>query len=97
MRQQLLELGADAPSLEDCPRSIEDFPHIVHNTMEIYELLPDEYIIAPNGKTLYKGKDLSTINTFFELFYVDNIPDKKLIIELIGLLDVKTRKALNKK
>jgi hypothetical protein len=97
MREQMLELGAPAPDMSECPPDITDFPPLVEISMEIFGMLQDDIIIAPDGSSRYKGKIMSNIETLFDIYYIKDRSDKKFILELISILDMRARKDLNRK
>ena len=97
MRQQMVEIGGIAPSMEDCPPDMDEFPVEVTTAFDIFSLLPDRYLPKMEGKPIYLGKDLSSINMFFELYYITSSEEKLDILKFINILDSSARKELNKK
>lgn len=93
----MLSLGAPAPDMSECPPDIVDFPPIIETAMDIFGMLQDDIIIAPDGTSRYRGKIMSNIETLFDIYYIKDRSDKKFILELIGILDMRARKDLNRK
>ncbi len=78
------------------PIDIEDFPQIVRDALEIFNRLPDTYVSTDLGP-LYTGKNLGTINVFFDHVYLENRKDRALALEIVQHLDQKAVKREVKK
>lgn len=96
MRKQLIDLGVEPPGLDEMPLAIEDFPSIVHTAFDIFNQLPDEYIPRMDAPPFYSGKNLECLEMMFNLHYISSVEEKRLLIELINILDLQARKDLNK-
>jgi hypothetical protein len=70
---------------ERCPPEIEDFPHSVHTSMNIFNSLGDR-IYSDVG---YIGKDFTNLEIFLTLYKVESY-EKDWIMELILFLDTRT-------
>lgn len=91
-----MDLGQEPPPLSEMPLEFEDFPTIVHTSLEIFNNLPDTYVSRMEAPPLYTGKDLSSLPVMYELHYVTDLEDKRMVLEFINLFDIQARKDLNK-
>lgn len=78
------------------PVEFSDFPPMVRDAIEIFNRLGDRFTSTELGP-LYIGKDLSTLELFYSIYKVDDVDDKKLIMEIIQHLDSKlVKQAISK-
>lgn len=91
----MLALGEAAPSLENAPDDLEDFPDEFITGIEIYNKLPDRYL-ADAEKVIYLGKDFSIFDNLCHLYYIETIEDKRdmhYIISTIDSVNIKQRQS----
>ena len=73
------------------PPELEDFPSYVHRALDIFNKLPDIYTSTQNA-LLFTGKDLSSLETLYRIYEVEDNEEKRLILDVITLLDTRARK-----
>lgn len=75
-------LGTD-PKEDEVPVELDDFPSEVQTAFEVYQVLQDHW---EGMSGTYMGKHLSGIRDIFDIFEIEH-SDRKLILELISLID----------
>jgi len=73
------------PIESEIPVEISDFPELVQTCFIIYDRLSD-IIDSMNGN--YYGKDYSIVFKLFELYYIDNIDDQRLCMDILRSMDI---------
>lgn len=96
MRKQWIELGQPPQPMSDCPASLEDFPSLVHTSLEIFGNLGDVYIPRMEGAPYFQGKDKSNIDILFRLHYIEDTEEQLIVLSLLNLLEARAKKDLNK-
>lgn len=79
------------PKLSEMPIDIADFPPLVRDALEIFNRLGDSYVSTDLGP-LYMGKNLITLETFFNIYEIENKADQRLVLEIVQHLDAKAVK-----
>lgn len=68
---------------KDIPVEVTDFPPEVQTAFEVYQVLQDHW---EGMSGTYMGKNLTGVKDILDIFEVDPL-DRKLILELINLID----------
>jgi len=83
---EMCEQLGQVPVEAEIPPEFHDFPYIVQEAINIYQMLGDR-IVADIG---YLGKDFSSLNTLFDIYEIE---EKELALEVIMWLDRRNIKA----
>lgn len=67
------------------PLDIGDFPPIVEMALIIYNKLRDTYI--PGDMPHYIGKDLAPITSLFDIYEVNDLEERRFIMDVLSILD----------
>lgn len=86
---QMCEMMGDTPDPRKLPPEYMDFPGYVHDSIDIFNALPDTY--SGGMSTVYVGKDLSSLSVLFDLFLVAQDYRMK-VFRVIQFLDNRARK-----
>lgn len=80
---EMCEMMRTAPREEEIPLELDDFPGEVQTAFQIYQILQDHW----DGMSgTYMGKNLNGLGEILEIYEVEQ-SDKKLILELIAIID----------
>ncbi|QQO38507.1 hypothetical protein VPG01_149 [Vibrio phage VPG01] len=89
------QLG-ETPDPKRIPVDFSDFPSLVKDAIEIYNRLGDRFTSTDLGP-LYIGKDLNTLDLFYNVYQINDMEDRKLVMEVIQHVDSKmVKKAVSK-
>ncbi|AKY02262.1 hypothetical protein AEO54_281 [Vibrio phage vB_VorS-PVo5] len=73
------------------PVDFSDFPLLVRDAIEIFNRLGDRFTATDLGP-LYIGKDLSTLELFYNVYSIEGVADRREVLEIIQHLDSKVVK-----
>jgi len=76
-------IGTD-PVDSDIPIEFEDLPNFIQNTFNIYTFLGDRW---EGMSATFMGKDYSIVFNLFEIFEVENIAEKQLMLRIMSIID----------
>jgi len=79
------------PEEGSIPIGLEDLPHLVQKSLQIYSLLPSGF---DSNSGIYTGKILTLIPFLFDIY---NIEDKKQTLDIIIIADQINKEIVNKK
>lgn len=82
------QLGEEI-DFEKMPPSFAELPWYVKDAIEIFNSLPDTYTSAMSP--LYVGKDISCLDTLFDLYSIDS-DSRLLAFKVIRFLDSRAKK-----
>ena len=90
----LCEQLSSEPIESEIPLDISDFPELVQSCFLIYEKLTD---IWDGMSDSYFGKDYSIIFKLFEVYYIDNVDEQRLALDIIKFMDISRTKLIASK
>ena len=88
---EMCEMLGNTPKEEEVPVEYEDLLHDVHEALNIYSKLRDEW---DNMAGVYIGKNFQGITEVFNLYSVPE-EDRKTLFELLALIDDIRAKMIN--
>lgn len=80
---EMCEMMGYEPNDKDIPVELDDFPSEVQTAFQVYQVLQDHW---EGMSGTYMGKNLTGVKDILDIFEVDPL-DRKLILELIGMID----------
>lgn len=80
---EMCEMMGTEPREEEAPVELADFPSEIQTAFEVYQVLQDHW---EGMSGTYMGKHLTGVKDIFDIFEVET-SDRKLILELISLID----------
>lgn len=81
----LCEIQGYEPDMKAMPLDINDFPQIVHTSLNIFNQLRDSYI--PAEIPVYVGKDLSALTVLYDVYGITSSNIKQLVLKYINIFD----------
>lgn len=96
MRQQMIDLGEKPPPLEDAPDDFSDFPPLVSDAFDMYNMLPDR-VTTDSEKMILLGKDFTTYEQLCHLYYIDSVEEKRTLYRLLLMIDAVNVKRANRR
>lgn len=80
---EMCEMMGTQPQEADIPVELSDFPDEVQTAFQVYHVLQDHW---EGMSGTYMGKNLTGLGEVLEVYEVEK-SDRKLILELINLID----------
>ena len=82
------ELGEEVDP-DKIPAELSDLPEYIETALTIYDALPDMF--SGGHSSIYSGKDYSSLETIFNLYYVTDAEDRLSIFKVIKHIDSRAR------
>ena len=81
---EICEAIGSSPLEEEIPVELADFPDLVQLAFRVYDFLQDNWDTVGGS---YMGKNMVGLLEIFEILDIDDREERKLILELVVLID----------
>lgn len=72
---------------ENIPLGLEDLPPIAHVALKVFNLLEDSYVSLGMDGSRFIGKKFDNFELICRLFYVTDITELRICLELVKMIE----------
>ena len=77
---------------EEVPLDLDDLPNVAHVALKVFNLLEDTYVSLGMDGSRYIGKNFHNFELLCKLYYVTDISEMRICLELVKMIEKYTVK-----